>query len=121
MSDAQSLPVSSKELSDRINTHIGKVMNFIEELEKDVYDVTKFPKMGRGEKLELLEQAKKSLIDDLNFSHKVYMANKEMDRETLMLLSIIQSLPNELRTVVATQIKDILVHKEKYLKGTEEQ
>jgi len=112
---SEQVSIQSKEFSDNLSRRIGKLMKFVDDLENEIFDKEKFSKLSRSEKLELYEVAKKSLMDDVNFGFKVQTANKEMDRDTLMLMSILQSLPNELRPVVVSKLKEVIIHKEQYM------
>src|SRR5271169_6100806 len=117
MSDEQQLPVTSKELSDKLSQRIARNLAVVEYLEKELYNERQYRLMGRESKMLAYKEAKDSLYRDLEFSFQVYKTTKDMDRETMMLLSIIQSLPTDLRTIVADKIKDIIINKDIYIKN----
>ena len=107
--------INSKEILDRFGKNAADMMGYVDELRHEIFNKESWKKWGRQEKIDNYELARKTLMEDLNFSFKIQQANKDFDRETLMLMSIIQSLPDNVRSLVATQIKNIIANKEKYL------
>lgn len=111
-------PAVGSEVLKKISEGLADKQTIVADLEAELFglstEVTKFPKLGRREKIELYELARNGLHADINLLFKISSTKQALDNETQMLVSILSNLPNDLRPAVAAAIRDIVTHREKY-------